>query len=87
VDWIVSEMVDWLKVRDPAFTVRKYSVILTIGKNQTVDPQPQDHLIAWMEDARKKIEEWIVTQRQRDINREFQRSAEWARVIQRSQAM
>jgi hypothetical protein len=58
---------------------------VTFGKNQTADPQPQDQLIEWMEDAHKKIEEAIATQKQRDIDEELQRSAEWASVIQRSQ--
>jgi len=61
--------------------------MLTFGKNQTADPQPQDQLIAWMEDANKKIEEAITTQKQRDIDEDLRRSAEWASVIQRSQTM
>ena len=65
----------------------KYSVILTFGKNQTADPQPQDQLIAWMEDAHKKIEEEMSTQKQRDIDEDLQRSAEWESVIQRSSTM
>jgi hypothetical protein len=56
---------------------------LTIGKNQTADPQPQDQLIEWVEDAHKKIEEAIAIRKQRDIDEELQRSAEWASVIQR----
>ena len=64
-----------------------YSVILTFEKNQTVDPRPRDQLIAWMEDAHKKIEEAVATRKQRDIDEELQRSAEWASVIQRSQSM
>jgi len=63
----------------------KYSGILTSGKNQTADPQPQDQLIAWMEDAYKKIEEAVVARNQRDIDKELRRSAEWADLIQRSQ--
>ena len=59
---------------------------MTFGKNQTADPQPQDHLIAWAEDAHKKIEEAMATEKQRDIDEELRRSAEWANVIQRSQA-
>ena len=76
---IVGEMIDWLKVCDPALI----NVILTMtfGKNQTVDPQLQDQLIAWMEDANKKFEEAIATQKQRDIDEELQQSAEWANVI------
>lgn len=58
--------------------------ILTMGKNQTADPQPQDQLIAWLEDANKKIEEAIATYRQSSIDRERQRSAKWAEVIQMS---
>jgi hypothetical protein len=86
-EWIVSETIDWLKVRNPGFLLRskKYSVILTFGKNQTADPQPQDWLIAQMEGANKKIEEAIATQKQRDIDEDLRRSAEWASVIQRSQ--
>ena len=84
--WIVSEMIDWLKVRDLAWS-KKYSVILTFGKNQTADPQPQDQLITWMEDAHKKFEMVIATQKQEDIDEELRRSAEWASVIQRSQTM
>jgi hypothetical protein len=52
-----------------------------------VDPQPQDQLIAWMEDAHKKIEEVVATQKQMDINEELRRSAEWESVIQRFQTM
>lgn len=55
-----------------------------MGKNQTADPQPQDQLIAWLEDANKKIEEAIATYRQSAIDRERQRSAKWAEVIQMS---
>ena len=62
----------------------KYLGILTIGKNQTADPQPQDQLIIWMEDAYKKVEEAIATEKQRDNDEELRRSAEWADVIQRS---
>jgi hypothetical protein len=40
-----------------------------------------------MEDANKKIEEALATKRQRDLDRELQRSAEWASVIKRSQTM
>jgi Zn ribbon nucleic-acid-binding protein len=58
--------------------------MLTFGKNQTVDPQPQDQLIAWMEDAHKKVEKVIATHRQRDIDEDLRRYAEWASVIQRS---
>ena len=50
-----------------------------------MDPQPQDQLIAWMEDANKKIEEVIATENQKDIDEELQRSAEWADVIQSAQ--
>ena len=39
----------------------------------------------WMEDAHKKVEEAIATQKQRDIDEELRRSAEWANVIQRAQ--
>ena len=81
---IVSEMIDWLKVRDPALN-KKYSGILTIGKNQTADPQPQDQLIAWIEDAHNKIEEVKATENQWYIDENLRRSAEWADVIQRSQ--
>ena len=41
VEWIVSEMIDWLKVCDPV-SIRKYFVILTFGKNQTLS-----HRISW----------------------------------------
>ena len=51
------------------------------------DPQPQDQLITWMEDAHKKFEKVIATQKQEDIDEELRRSAEWASVIQRSQTM
>jgi hypothetical protein len=37
-----------------------------------------------MEDTNKIIEEELATQRQMDIDEELQRSAKWARVIQRS---
>jgi hypothetical protein len=57
---------------------------VTFGKNQTADPQPQDQLMAWVEDANKKIEEAIATQKQRDIDEDLRRSAEWESVIQRS---
>ena len=40
-----------------------------------------------MEDANKKIEKAIATQKQRDIDEELRRSAEWASVIQMSQTM
>jgi hypothetical protein len=43
-----------------------------------VDPQPQDQLITWIEDAHTKIEKEIATQKQRDIDEELRRSAEWA---------
>jgi hypothetical protein len=36
-----------------------------------VDPQPQDQLIVWMEDAHKKVEKAIATQKQRDIDEEL----------------
>jgi len=52
-----------------------------------VDPEPQELLIAWAEDANKKIEEVVATQKQRDIDEELRRSAEWANVIQRSQTI
>ena len=60
---------------------------MTFGKNQTADPQPQDQLIAWVEDANRKIEKVIATQEQRDIDEDLRRSAEWESVIQRSQTM
>jgi len=62
-------------------------VVLTFGKNQTVDPQPQDRLIAQMEDANKKIEKAMAAQKQRNIDEDLRRSAEWASVIQRSRTM
>ena len=34
-----------------------------------------------MEDAHQKIEEAIVTKKQMDVDKELQRSAEWASVI------
>ena len=74
--------------------IQEIFVTLTIGKNQTVDPQPQDELIAWMEDAYKKIEKAIATQQRMETvgndelnHEELQRSAEWASVIQRCQTM
>ena len=86
VAWIVSEGIDWLKVRDPHLS-KKYSVILTIVKNQTVDPQPQDQVIAFMEDANEKVQKWRATGKQRDIDEELRQSAEWADVIQRFQTV
>jgi hypothetical protein len=85
VVWIVSEVIDWLKVCDPALI--KEILTVTFGKNQTADPQPQDQLMAWVEDANKKIEEAIATQKQRDIDEDLRRSAEWESVIQRSQTV
>ena len=75
VEWIVIEMIDWLKVCDQIF-MTKYSGILTISKNQTADPQPQHELIAWMEDAYDKVEKILA--KRRDVER--QRSAEWASI-------
>ena len=61
---------------------------MTFGKDQTADPQPQDQpLIAWVEDANRKIEKVIATQEQWDIDEDLRRSAEWPSVIQRSQTM
>jgi len=40
-----------------------------------------------MEDANKKIEEVMVTEKQRYNDEELRRSAEWESVIQRSQTM
>jgi len=40
-----------------------------------------------MEDAHKKIEEEIATQKQRDIDEDLQRSTEWASVVQKFQTM
>jgi len=53
-------------------------------KNQTVDLQPQDQLISWIEDANKKIEKAIAI---KGVDEELQRSTEWASVIQRFQSM
>ena len=87
MEWIVSEMIDWLKVRDPALIVREIFVTLTIEKNQTVDPQPQDELIAWLEDANQKIDRAIAIEQQMEIEEDLRRSADWASVIQRFQNM
>ena len=81
---IVSEMIDWLKVRDLTL-IKDIFWRLEFGKNQTVDPQPQDKLIAWMEDANKKIEEAIAIETQWDIDADQQQSAEWADAIQSAQ--
>jgi len=67
--------------------IREIFVTLRIGKNQTVDPQPQDELITLMEDANKRTEKAIATQRQKDNDEELRRSAEWASVIQRCQTI
>jgi hypothetical protein len=84
MEWIVIEMIDWLKVCDQIFTKKKMGT-LTFSKNQTADPQPQHELIAWMEDAYNKVEKMLA--KRRDVDR--RRSAEWASVIdgrgQRSQ--
>jgi len=69
-------MIDWLKVCNQMFT-KIFSGILTCGKNQTADPQPQHELIAWMEDAYDKVEEMLAERR--DVER--QRSAEWANLV------
>jgi hypothetical protein len=84
MEWIVIEMIDWLKVCDQML-MKKNSGILTIGKNQTVDPEPQDELIAWMEDAYDKVERMLAERR----DDEQERSEEWASIVddrgQRSQ--
>jgi hypothetical protein len=76
MEWIVIEMIDWLKVCDQIL-MKINSGILTIGKNQTVDPQPQDELIAWMEDAYDKVERMLAERR----DDERQRSEEWASIV------
>jgi len=64
--------------------IQEIFVTLTIGKNQTVD-QAQDELIAWMEDANRKIEKIIAIQKQKEIDEELERSTKWASVIQKCQ--
>jgi hypothetical protein len=76
MEWIVIEMIDWLKVCDQIFT-KEMSAVLTFSKNQTADPQPQHELIAWMEDAYDKVEKMLAERR--DVER--QRSAEWASLV------
>ena len=69
-------MIDWLKVCDQIL-MKENSGILTIGKNQTADPQPQDELIVWMKGAYDEVER--VLAKQGDVER--QRSAEWASIV------
>jgi hypothetical protein len=40
-----------------------------------------------MEDANKKIEKAVATQKQKNVDEDLRRSAEWASLIQRSQTV
>ena len=51
--WIVREMIEWLKVCAGTILIHG---ILTIGKEQTADSQPQDELVAWMESVCAEVE-------------------------------
>ena len=51
--WIVREMILWLKVCVGTIIIQETT---TIGKEQTVDTQPQDELVAWVESVYAEVE-------------------------------
>jgi len=77
-NWIVSEMVEWLKVCTGIILIRGF--LTSIGKNQTADSEMQDELITWMEAACTKVER--VAEERRDQERKIR--AEWEHALSQS---